>query len=138
MNRKLRSILVKYGITAAVGALLTYATLTLHGYSELATAAEKYRLLSDAFTIPGVVIALLGVLVFVSNEGAFEGISYAVGYAVKMLMPFSRDRRHERYADYVERKREKGGVKGYGFLFVVGAAYLAASAICIALFYSVQ
>ena len=77
---------------------MTYATLTLHGYSELATAAEKYRLLSDAFTIPGSILLMVGLLVAISNAGNFIGLGYAVQHLKDMLVPFSR-------------KKHGGGVK---------------------------
>lgn len=132
-----RKSLIKYGITTIIGAIMVYATISLHGYSLAVTLADKYRILADAFTIPGVVIMLCGVLVAVSNEGAFEGISYAMSYAMKMLIPGMGANRHEKYGDYVERKREKGGVKGYGFLFIVGGVFMIIALVFIALFYSV-
>lgn len=131
-----RNFLLKYGITAAVGGCMAWSVLDLHGFQTAQTLADKYRILADAFTIPGVVILLTGVLVLIANEGMFEGISYAVSYAVKMLIPgVGRDQ--ERYADYVERKREKGPVKGIGFLFVTGGVFMAAALLFVALFYSV-
>lgn len=128
--------LLKYGITAAVGAGMALTVLDLHGFSAAASLTEKYRILADAFTIPGVIILLSGVLVLISNEGMFEGLSYVVSYAVKMLIPGG-NKDQERYADYVERKREKGPVRGIGFLFVAGGVFMAAALVFIALFYSV-
>ena len=134
MNGNLRNTLLKYGITVFIGAVMVWLVLTGYGYEEVQTAAERYRILSDAFTIPGVVFMLCALLVLVSNKGAFEGISYAAGYAFRMLIPgLNKDR--EKYGDYVERKREKGGVKGYSFLFFTGLAFLIVSLIFIALFY---
>ena len=134
MNGNLKNTLLKYGITVFIGAVMVWLVLTGYGYEEVTTAAERYRILSDAFTIPGVIFMLCALLVLVSNKGAFEGISYAAGYALRMLIPgLSKDR--EKYGDYVERKREKGGVKGYGFLFFTGLAFLIVSLIFIALFY---
>lgn len=132
-----RTILLKYGITTLIGALMAYATINLHGFSSAVTDVDKYRILADAFTIPGVVILLCGVLVAVANEGMFNGISYAMSYAIKMLIPGQAANRHEKYGDYVERKQAKGGVRGYGFLFIVGGVFLAIAVVFIALFYSV-
>ena len=131
-----RTLLLKYGITAAIGGSMAWSVLDLHGFTQAQTLADKYRILADAFTIPGVVILLSGVLVLIANEGMFEGISYAVSYAVKMLIP-GVSKEQERYADYVERRREKGPVKGIGFLFVTGGVFMAAALLFIALFYSV-
>lgn len=134
MKKSPTAWLLKYGITSIVGALMAWATIELHGYADAATALERYRILADAFTIPGVVLMLCYVLVAVANEGAFEGISYALSYAVTMLIPGA-NKKHERYGDYVARKRERGGIRGFGFLFFVGAAYFVVALIFIALFY---
>lgn len=136
--KKRRTTILKYGITTFIGALMAYATISLHGFSLAVTDAEKYRILADAFTIPGVVIFLCGVLVAVSNEGIFEGVTYALSYAIKMLIPGQGANRHEKYGDYIERKRAKGGIKGYGFLFVVGGVFLVIAVVFITLFYSVN
>lgn len=127
--------LLKYGITSAVGILMVMATLDLHGYAEASSALERYRILADAFTIPGVVLMLCAVLVAVANEGAFEGISYALSYAVSMLIP-GIHRERERFEDYIERRREKGRTRDFGFLFFVGAVFFAIAVIFIVLFYA--
>lgn len=125
---------LKYAITTAIGALMAWAVIDLHGYADAASLEDKYRILADAFTIPGVVLMLCWVLVFVANEGAFEGISYALSYSVKMLLPGA-NKKHERFGDYVERRREKGKVRGVGFLFFVGAAFFLVAVVFIVLFY---
>ncbi len=127
--------LLAYGITTLVGGLMSGSVLSLHGYSLAETTAEQYRILADAFTIPGVVLMLCWVLVWLSNEGAFEGLSYICRYAVKMLIPGGM-KDMERFGDYVERRREKGPLRGTGFLFVTGAVFFAVAVVFIALFYS--
>lgn len=133
---KLQKNLLKYGITVAVGAGMVYLTLALNGYVELTELADKYRLIADSFTIPGVVIALSGFLVMVANDGLFYGLSYAVSYAVRMLVP-GMDKTRERYGDYVERKRAKGKITGYSFLFITGIAFILVAVVFIILYYNV-
>ena len=128
--------LLKYGITAAVGGGMCAGVLSLHGFADAASAADRYRILADAFTIPGVILMLSWVLVWLSGEGAFEGISYAFSYAFRMLVPGGA-KNPERYSDYVLRRREKGALKGVGFLFFTGAAFFLVALVFIALFYSV-
>ena len=135
MNRKWIIRLVKYGITAAVGFLMSWGVIVLHGYAEASTDADRYRILADACTIPGVVLMMCWVLVWLSGEGAFEGISYAFSYAFRMLIP-GISKTPERYSEYVMRRREKGKVKGTGFLFFTGAVFFLAALLFIALFYS--
>ena len=73
MSKELKNNLLKYGITALIGALMTFTTLRSYHFAEAVTNAEKYRILSDAFTIPGVVLIMFGLLVMVSNGGFFNG-----------------------------------------------------------------
>lgn len=136
MSKRLRKNLLCYGITTAIGIGMVALFLSTRDFGALTSQAERYRLLTDAFTIPGTVILCVGLLVWVSNQGMFNGIAYALSYTLRRLIP-GLGNKHERYYDYVERKREKGGVTGYGFLLITGAAFLAVACIFMALFYRV-
>ena len=125
---------LKYSITAMIGAVFASLVIELHAYADAEAWSERFRILSDACTIPGVVILGIGALVMISNEGFFNGISYAVQYAVSMLIPGS-NKKYEKYGDYVERKQEKGPIRGIAFLFVVGGVYLALGVLFTVLFY---
>ncbi|MBE5802783.1 MAG: DUF3899 domain-containing protein [Clostridiales bacterium] len=133
--KRMGSFLLKYGITAAVGGLLTWLTLDLHGFSSALPKLEQYRLLCDAFTIPGIILVMVGFLVMISNAGNFLGLGYAAKHAVKMLIPFG-NKKDERYYDYYQRKQEQGKVKGYGFIFITGLAFMMVAITFFILFYS--
>ncbi|MBQ8150524.1 MAG: DUF3899 domain-containing protein [Clostridia bacterium] len=132
--KRLRTFLLKYGITAALAGLLTWLTLDLHGFSRAMPKLQQYRLLCDAFTIPGLILIMIGFLVMIANAGNFLGLGYAVKHAVKMLIPFG-NKKDERYYDYYQRKQEQGKVSGYGFLFFTGLAFMAVAMVFFALFY---
>ena len=134
MSKKTSAALIKYGITAAVGALFAWLVLSLRDYTGAEEPAEKYRMLCDAFTFPGVFLMLTAALVALSNEGAFLGVGYLVTHALRFLIP-GMGSRQEKYSEYIERKTEKGRVKGYGFIFHVGLAYFAAALVFLVLFY---
>ena len=135
--KKLRSILLKYGITTAIGALMVWITLSNYGFSEMTSAADRYRLLCDAFTIPGVILMMIAILVWLSRQGALDGVGYAFTHAVKMLIPGQK--KHEKYGDYVARKHAKDEeAKGkHWFIFFVGLAFFLVALVFFALFYSV-
>lgn len=137
-NSRLVANLLKYGIAVVVGLMLayTYVSFRVEELRDLAAlpAVDRYLILCDAFTIPGVTIFLSGVLMSISNAGGLDGVSYVVGNAVKMLIP-GKAAHMEKYKDYLERKRAKR-VKGYGFLYVVGIFFLVLAGISMALFYS--
>jgi hypothetical protein len=97
---------------------------------------EQYRILCDAFTVPGLLLIIFGSLLWVSNTGALDGLMYAVTTAVRFLIPGGRLKMEEKYGDYVERRREKP-VRGYGFLLISGCVTMAISLVFMALFYAV-
>ena len=126
--------IMKYLCCAAFVAVLVTAYLSPRGYDE-AAQVDKYLMLCDAFTIPGIVLIMVGALVWVSTTGFLDGLAYCIRFAIFSLIPGKRLERDEKYADYVERKSEKR-MKGYGFLFWSGIATLIVSFVFMALFYS--
>ncbi len=132
--KRWQSLMLKYGITVIVAGAIVWLVLDLHEFSRAMPLLEQYRLLCDAFTIPGIILIMLGFLVMISNAGNFLGLGYAVKHAVKMLIPFG-NKKDERYYDYYQRKQEQGKAKGYGFLFVTGLLFMAVALVFFTLFY---
>lgn len=132
MSEGLRNNLLKYGITGfvCVGMAVLYCALRDFPQMEL---VERYRTLCDGFTLPGILALGVGCLLWVSNEGAFHGLTYCLNIAWKALLPGGR-LKMEKYYDYVQRRSEKK-VTGFGFLFVCGGVCMALALIFMALFY---
>lgn len=126
MNSELKANLIKYGICVAFALLMVwiYFSLRLDSFEEFSAldTVERFVLLSDAFTIPGGILLMSGALVALSNNGALDGVGYAMRLMVRMLIP-GMGRKQERYGDYVERKKDKK-LSGYGFLFISGGFFL--------------
>ena len=99
-----------------------------------APLVEQYRILCDAFTIPGIMLLCVGAMIWVSNAGALDGLTYVFSYAIGALVPGGR--KHQKFLDYVEHRRENR-VKGYGFLLISGAVTLAIAGVFMILFYQV-
>ena len=138
MSEARRKLWIRYGITIGICALMIWGVISIRtselgAYSQLSKLL-RYRVLCDAFTVPGMLLILSGLMVFVSNEGALDGLSYLGHYLKNMLIPGSRSKT-KKYFDYVEAKREKR-VKGFGFLFVVGGACMLIALVFLGLFYT--
>ena len=133
MSNAAKTRILKYGICAVFTVVLAWLYIALRDF-EGAVLVEKYRMLCDAFTVPGVLLLCVGGLVWASNLGALDGLSYVVSVAVKALIPGKR-KEIEKYGDYVLRKREKPPV-GCGFLLISGAVVMAIAMVFLALFYS--
>ena len=134
MSTRFKVGLVKYSIMAAVVALCAWSYIDLRDF-EGAVLMEKYRMLCDAFTIPGVGLIMIGGLCWVAGQGAVDGLTYAVRFAIFSLIPGKRVERDEKFADYVMRKRGKR-TQGYGFLFWSGLVSLLIAGVFMYLFYS--
>ncbi len=120
----MQKTLRKYLITTAIAGLSTVAILSLRDYWSVTEAVDKYRILADAFTVPGVILMMVSILIWLSSDGQFDGLSYAFRYAGKMLLPFlQKKNEHETYYDY-KRSREGKRLHGFSFLFFVGLAFV--------------
>ncbi len=139
VKKKLTVFLLKYGITTLIGLVMVFTVISNYGYAEATETVDKYRILCDAFTIPGVVILMVGALVWISTTGALDGISFLLSGLVKRLMPIGRwrEERDEKFYEYTVRKKAERINRGYGFIFVVGGIFMALAAVFMALFYSV-
>ena len=107
-----------FGLMGAATCLILY--IREHS-SELAKDIF-YLNLADAFTIPAVVVLMIGVLIWISTTGSFDMFSYGFSRAANMLIPFKKYD-DEKFYDYKMRMNEKRA-KGYAFLFIAGGIYL--------------
>ena len=131
MSRR-KAAWLKYGIAGGVCLALAAVYCLLRDFSAL-TLMEKYRVLCDAFTVPGLLMLAVGSLLWVSNDGFFCGLGYCLNVVWRALLPGGR-RKAERYYEYVERHRQKKAA-GYGFLFAWGGVCMAIAALFMLLFY---
>lgn len=136
MSKRLQVNLIKYGICVVIAALMVWAYIAAREF-EPVSWKERYLILCDAFTIPGILFISAGALVWVSNLGAMDGIVYCLRFMVFSLIPGKRLERDEQYGEYVERKSQNR-VKGYGFLFWSGLITMGIALIFMALYYSLS
>ena len=138
MSSNVKKNLIKYGVTIGLALLLAffYVYVRIDFSAPGATPlVEWYRTVCDGFTIPGLILVMLGCLMSLSNIGAMDGLGYVVSIAVKMLIPGGA-LNMERYKEYLDRRRENR-VKGYGFLYLVGGGCLAIALVFMVLFYGI-
>lgn len=134
MSEKGKKRLLRYGITVAVAALIACGFCAVHGgFYAGQTPVERYRILSDMFTMPGIMLLLCALLIHIANDGFFDIFTYAFSYVFRAFT--GNINRRESYAEYVERKREKEKMKGYACIAITGAVFLAVGLCFIAAFY---
>lgn len=126
--------IIYYAIPTLIGAAMTALILDTHDLSAAENVAERYRILCDAFTVPGVVLILFGVLLILSSKGAFDGIGYAAKHAIRMLIP-GRGGIRETYREYLDRKHSDDKAPVWRYPIIPGAVYFIISLIFLVLFY---
>ncbi len=136
MSKKAKRTLVSYVIAVLLGAGIAVFVASNYGFGDAASAMDRYRILCDAFTIPGVMLLCCGVLSWIADQGTFDSLAYA---GRSLLRIFHREERHVRYYEFVEERREKRAKKEKGhflFLIVTGAAFLLVAVVFMLLFYN--
>ena len=133
MSKQLKSLLIKSGTALVLGLGIALAFYNSRNGESL-DLVEQYRVLCDAFTIPGLMMILVGLLLWLSGLGALDAIGYLFRYVVQAFVPGVTKVAH--YLDYVEEQREKRA-KGYGFLFVAGGILMVVAIVYLVLFYGV-
>jgi len=143
VKHPIRAKIIAYSITTVLGALACFWVFKIRGYSASMPLQERYRVLCDAFFIPGILLILFGALAWVASQDAFAGLAFVGRNMLRALIPGGRLKYpHETYFDFLEERRakreaRKGQSLGLGFLFFPGLAFLAVSLVFLVLFYQV-
>ena len=136
MDRETKSsILIRYLVAFCVACFLFLSVLILKGFFT-DNAKDNMQTLIDAFFASGVLMIMFYGLLFVSSEGAFLGIGFALGRALRMLVPFSK-KPIENYGQYRERKAKvKTGENRDTCVLVVGILFFAVSMVLLCFWYN--
>ncbi len=114
--------LIKYGVTLAVGCLLTlWIVWAKDGFHQTELSAV-FHILCDAFFVSGTVITSAGLLVFSTNEGTFDMLAYGVQSFLGMFRS-NHTKKYETFYDYRVARNEKK--IPYLFLILCGLLFLA-------------
>ena len=118
-----------YLITTAVGAVIAIVIIFAKGIVNQTDTVAVMQILSDAFFVPGVILAGVGLLVFASNGGVFDMLAYGTLLFFNLFRKDMSKRKYKDYYEYRQAKKEKK--RGFAFMLLVGLAFIAVSAIFI-------
>ena len=107
MKQENKPLLIKYTICFCIASLITFIVFWIKGFFT-DSLAVNIQILSDGFTVSGIMLLLFAGMIFISGEGALIGISFVLRNAFLTFIPMGRAKQ-ERYADY--RARKLGGMK---------------------------
>ena len=122
----------KYLVTLLIGFIGVGAVLLLRDVFSMTEASAVFHTLTDAFFISGVLITSAGLLVFTSNQGAWDMLAYGVS----SFMDLFRKREKKKYDSFYDYKESKSDKKfSFGFLLICGAFFLIVSMIMLYCYY---
>ena len=123
MNEAKKELIIKYAICFIVASLITVAVFWSSGFFT-DNIGVNIQVLSDGFSVSGILLILFAGLMFVSGEGALLGIGFVMKSVLMWFVPMGR-MHHETYAQYRERKIGKTKKRGDNCIFVTGLIFLA-------------
>ncbi len=98
--------LKKYAITLAVGLLLALGIAWAQGVFQQNYLLRVLNILCDAFFASGAVLTAAGILVFTTNEGVFDLLTYGVSSVADRLRKNGM-KRYSSFYDYRTAREEK-------------------------------
>ena len=123
MNEVKKELIIKYAICFIVASLITVAVFWSSGFFT-DNIGVNIQVLSDGFSVSGILLVLFAGLMYVSGEGALLGIGFVMKSVLMWFVPMGR-MHHETYAQYRERKIGKTKKRGDNCIFVTGLIFLA-------------
>lgn len=133
MKQECKVKLIKYAVCFAVEALIAFFVIWIKGFFT-ESAAVNLQILADAFFVAGALMTLFAGMLFVSGEGALIGIGFVLRSVVLAFIPMGRAR-HEKYADYRERKLSEAKKRENSSVFVTGLLFLTVGIILTVIWY---
>lgn len=129
--KKIWSYVIAAAVCAVVAVLYMVSTDVFHQTD----AVIFYRDMCSAFSIPGLLMALFGGLVFCTNQGALDMLAFGF---IKLFDLFKKPSQ-VKYRTYYDYKESKKGKKGpVASLLIVGLVFIVLSVPFWVMYYQVQ
>lgn len=122
MTQEKKKLLIKYLVCFGVAIAITLAVFWSKGFFTDSTAVN-IQILSDGFTVSGLMLTMFAGLLYISGEGGFLGIGYVLRNVVLWFIPMGRTKQ-ETYAKYRERKTGEMKKQGDHCILLTGLLFL--------------
>ncbi len=134
----------KYMITAAIGIVLAVIALLVKRVFAASSARDVFRILADAFTIPGGLLLTTGLGIWILNQGGFDGLIYMTRVLFRTKtqskegsISENEEGRVEPYSEFIIKRHNAQQATGYSFIIVTAVVFLALAGVFIILYFSV-
>ena len=134
-----KKTLISIAVQMGIALLIAIPVALNQGLSMEGAAHLNCRWLSDGFFVSAVIFVGMGGLLWVSTTGFFDIFSYAFQSLLVLFSPLKKGKEFPHYYDYkCEKDAKREGKPISHTVLVVGLICLAASLICLALYYSLM
>lgn len=135
VERETKVTLRNYGICVGIEVLIGFLVVWSKGFFT-DSAAVNLQICADAFFVAGILMSLFAGLLFVSGQGALIGIGFVLRNVVLSFIPMGRAK-HEKFADYRERKLGEMKKRNSSPILVTGLVFLVVGIILTVIWYAV-
>ena len=129
-----KPLLKKYIICFIIASLLTVGVFAIKGFFT-DSIAVNIQILSDGFTVSGLMFLFFAGMMFVSGEGALIGVTFVFRNVVLWFVPGGRFRQ-ETYRDYRERKISEAKKSGDHCVSLTGLLFFAIGVVFTVIWYT--
>ncbi len=121
----------RYAVTVGIGAGCFLALMLARGGFVEPDPANRWHVICDALAIPGLLFTSIGLLILVSDGGAFDMLKFGIRKLISMIQ--SQEKRDELPKTYFDYKMElaKRPCAGIGHLIIVGLFFLVMAVIAL-------
>lgn len=123
-----KQALLSYGTAGMVGSLIVLGIGLSKDLFSQTQLAETYRILCDGCFTAGVLLAGIGLMIGISNEGTFDILNYGMRSFFGLFSPAARNRKpYGSFQAYRQQRAERRSP--FGFLVVMGSLFLIAAVV---------
>ena len=133
MKEENKALLIKYLTCFGIASVITFAVFWIKGFFT-DSLAVNVQILSDGFTVSGILFLLFAGMWYVSGEGALIGIGFVLRNVVQAFTPMGR-KKHEFYAQYRERKLKEIKKSGDHCILLTGLVFFAIGVVLTVIWY---
>ena len=133
MKEENKALLIKYLTCFGIASAITFGVFWIKGFFT-DSLAVNVQILSDGFTVSGILFLLFAGMWYLSGEGALIGIGFVLRNVVQAFTPMGR-RKHEFYAQYRERKLKEIKKSGDHCILLTGLVFFAIGVVLTGIWY---
>lgn len=129
----MKKIILRYSITFGIGLIAAFLIMISKSIFSQESSRDVFRILTDAFFVPGVVICGYGLLVMASNGGTFDMLTYGIKRFFSLFQRDINKVKHKTFYEYRMAKQENKNP--FWYLVIVGLVLIGISMIFLILYY---